>query len=534
MNRVVKRFSADTSRMSNALLDQYWSGDPFLRPFYRHPLHWDSFASAMHERDQFGTDRETLVRELAVQHLAYAEQYPLVKANIEALLRSDCYTVTTGHQLCLATGPLFFLYKIVTTINLCKELTKRHPGKHFVPVYWMASEDHDIAEIDHFQVNGQVIRTSAGWEGPSGRQSVEETGAVWDELQGILAGKPYTEQVLELLRRSYRRSDNLAEATRTIVLELFGDRGLLVVDADRPALKRLFSSVMRQELLGSTTKSVVEEVMVRMQVRHKPQVHVRELNLFYLQERSRNRIVRGEDGLFRVLDSDLVFSVEELEEHLKEHPERFSPNVILRPLYQETLLPNVATVGGPAEVAYWMLLLPLFELHGIPYPMLIPRNQALLIHSRALEKFTRQGFGEEEIFQPAEELTARWLLRHEHLQPAIDDRRKELREVFDRLNGLLSGIDSTLESSVKAEAQRALNGLEQLEKKGTAALKRRHELVLTQIRNLSDRVKPNGSPQERIENFSAFAAEYGTGVLVQNLLDHLRPLDPRFTVLVTE
>ena len=140
----------------------------------------------------------------------------------------------------------------------------------------------------------------------------------------------------------------------------------------------------------------------------------------------------------------------------------------------------------------------------------------------------------EEMFQPADELTSRWLMRHEHLQPSIEEGRKELRQLFDRINGLLSGIDSTLESSVKAEAQRTLNGLDQLEKKGTVALKRRHELVLTQIRNLSDRVNPDGSPQERVENFSGFAAEYGTKVFVQTLLDNLLPLDPRFTVLVVE
>jgi len=318
------------------------------------------------------------------------------------------------------------------------------------------------------------------------------------------------------------------------ILGLLRDEGLLVIDCDRPVFKKMFSIVMRKELFEGATKSVVEEVIDRMQVRHKAQVHVRELNLFYLQDHRRDRIERVEDGSFKVLDTDLFFSAKQIDEMLTRNPERFSPNVILRPLYQESILPNMATVGGPAEVAYWMLLLPLFELHGIPFPVLVPRNQALLLPGKALDKFVRQGFNPEEVFLPVEELIARWLSRNEQLQPSIEKARTQLNEVFESIVGLLSGIDATLESSVRAEAQRSLNGLDQLERKGTAALKRRHELALAQIRSIAERVKPMGSPQERVENFSGFASEYGTKVLVQGLLDVLKPMDARFTLLVTE
>ena len=534
MIREVKQYNAGESLMSSALLDEYWSGDPFLRPFYKHALAWDSFDSAMQYRDRSGTDRETLAHELEHQHQAFSEQFPLVRSNIDALRRSDCYTVTTGHQLCLATGPMFFLYKIITTINLCKELSKRHPGKHFVPVYWMATEDHDIAEIDHFQVNGQTLHANSSWHGPSGRQTVEDLAPLWDELQTLLKGKTNAEQVVERFRRAYVTSSSLADSTRALVLGLFGEEGLLVIDADRPVFKKMFASVLRQELFGGATRPVVGEVIDRMQVRHKAQVHVRELNLFYLQDHRRDRIERVEDGSFKVVDTDLTFSAEQIDEMLTRNPERFSPNVILRPLYQESILPDVATVGGPAEVAYWLLLLPLFELHGIPFPVLVPRNQALLLPGRALDKFLRQGFNPEEVFLPAEELTARWLSRNEQLQPSIEKARTQLNEVFESVVGLLSGIDATLESSVRAEAQRSMNGLDQLERKGIAALKRRHELALAQIRSIAERVKPFGSPQERIENFSGFASEYGAEALVKGLLDVLKPLDPRFTLLVME
>lgn len=534
MIREIRRFDSGTSRMSGALLDQYWSGDSFLRSFYRHAPVWESFEAAMLDRDLFETDRQHLADELELQHQSFMMKCPLVKANIEALRGTDCYTVTTGHQLCLATGPLFFLYKIITTINLCKELIKRHPGKVFVPVYWMATEDHDIAEIDHFHVDGHAIRAGSHWNGPSGRQSVEELGPVWEELRSLLNGKPHAEQVLDNLRRSYHSTATLAEATRELVLDMFGDEGLIVIDADRPSFKRAFLPVMRKELFERTTRPIVEEVISRMQPLHKPQVHVRGLNLFYLQNNRRDRLVLGDDGSIRVMDTDLVFTPQEVELLLTEHPERFSPNVILRPLYQETILPNVATVGGPAEIAYWMLLQPLFESHGIPYPILVPRNQALLITSRVLDKFIRQGFAMDEMFLPADELTAAWLLRNENLKPAIDQGRKQVQDAFDRIAGVFARIDSTLEPSVRAEAQRVVNGLEQLERKGTAALKRRHELALTQVRHMADKIKPNGVPQERVENYSSFAATYGTGTLIRSLMDNFEPLDPRFTVLVTE
>src|SRR5690606_7900716 len=324
--------------------------------------------------------------------------------NITALEDSNTFTVVTGHQLNLFTGPLYFLYKIVSTVNLCKQLTKQYPGNSFVPVYWMASEDHDFEEINFFNFNGKKFQ----WQGPG---TIEQGGAVGayptqglDSVLELFAselGKGIQAQVLvDLFRKAYIEHDNLTDATRYLVNELFSDQGLVILDASDLELKRLFIPQMRQELFEPTSQTTVEKTISELnQVdpSYKIQVNPRAINLFYLDKGSRERIVETETG-YGVNNTNINWSHQELEEHLNNFPDRFSPNVMTRPLYQEVILPNLCYIGGGGELAYWLELKGFFNAQKVPFPMLLLRNSALIISQKQSDKLEKLNISTKQLF----------------------------------------------------------------------------------------------------------------------------------------
>lgn len=523
--------SLSDARVYSSLMTDYVEGHPRLRHFYRYEPHLSAFQMAMEERDKFPFHRDLLAEVMNEQHQDFYSAYPVLSTQVQHLRSRDTYTVTAGHQLCLATGPLFFLYKIASAIRLCRELHDMHPGKHFVPVYWMASEDHDFEEIRSIHVFGKTLTWESSQQGATGRMHTGGIHTLLDELEALCATEPFGRDLMQLLRESYLPGITLAAATRRLVLSLFGHEGLLVVDADHPRLKQAFLPVMREEIALAPSYGIVKQTSEALAQHYKVQVNPRGINLFYLDEQLRERIVQDDDGHFRVLNTDLRFGLDLLLDVLEKNPRNFSPNVVLRPLYQEIILPNLAVIGGPGELAYWLQLKSLFEHFNVSYPVLVPRANALLLKARMLEKAEKAGLALPDIFRPFEELSRSYLRGHDDLSPEIDHTRKALETAFTGLAASFADIDPTLKASVMAELQKSLSGLEQLGRKGMAALKRSHELQLSRIRSITDTVSPGGTPQERHLNFADFYAQAGPD-FVRLLPDHLSVLKGEFTVLV--
>ena len=288
------------------------------------------FEKALSYRKLSADHRNTLVSVLNDQYAALTISEEVDK-NIKSLKDQNTFTVTTGHQLNIFTGPLFFIYKIVSTINICRELTDKFPEYNFVPVYWMASEDHDFDEINHTYVDGEKFIWETEQSGAVGRFTTEELVVLADTIPGKI----------EIFKKAYADSANLADAARHYVNELFGDSGLVVVDADHPELKAEFKSIVKAELLNqSAFVKVTERSEFLIKKGYKPQLNPREINLFYLDDGLRARIEK-EGELYKIVDTDLSFTQTEILSLLDEHPEKFSPNVILRPVYLEIILPNL-------------------------------------------------------------------------------------------------------------------------------------------------------------------------------------------------
>ena len=263
----------------------------------------------------------------------------------------------------------------------------------------------------------------------------------------------------------------------------------------------------------------------------KAQAAPREINVFYLQANSRERIVRLVDGNYGVNNTNLVFSESELLQRLDEQPELFSPNVILRPLYQETLLPNIAWIGGGGEVAYWLERKTLFEHYKIPYPILVRRNSVLLMEEAILNKWTKLGFTIEDLFEELSVLQARYVNSNADSSLSLETERHNLEALFEQIAQKAKSVDSSLEGSVKAELVKTLKGIEQLEARLFKAEKQKYDTALNQISTLKGKAFPEGNLQERHDNFLSFYIKYGEG-LMQTLKERLQPIDANMDIIV--
>lgn len=511
------------------LICDYLDQKESLKPFYNRFPNIGNFKAQIEEKSNFSEQgRKVLSDSLLKQYggLANAEAS---LSNIEILKDSKTFTVTTGHQLNLFTGPLYFLYKIVSTINLSRELKKHYPAYNFVPVYWMATEDHDFEEINFINLFGGRLRWNKEAAGPVGRLKTEGFETLIAELQEHLGPGTFAKQFCDLLTEAYVKHENLTQATRYVVHHLFGEHGLVIVDGDDASLKSLIQPYFEAELLESASHEPVSKTTQKLEEQYFQQVHPREINLFYIKDGLRERIERR-DGQWFVLNTELQFSKEEILAELKSHPERFSPNVILRPLYQEVILPNLAYIGGGGELAYWFQLEEMFDTFKVPFPMLMLRNSALWVPAKEQKRIQDLGLQVESLFQPLHELKKQFVQEHAPMDTELSPYESKLQQMFDELEDIANLTDKSMLGAVNAQRQKQLNGLDNLRKKLIRAEKRRQDTSMDKVKRVYYALFPKGSLQERHDNLSVYYAEHGPA-FINRLFECLNPLDYRFVVI---
>ncbi len=503
-----------TNAFSTAFLD-YVNNASDLRPFYGERPTLEGMAKVM--ENYSSVDRETLVNTLEEQYLGVG-MYDAVKDNLEALRSENTFTVTTGHQLNIFGGPLFFIYKLVTVIKLAKEL-EASTGKKIVPVYWMASEDHDYEEINHFRLFNKKYEWNTLQTGAVGRFFTENFEEIFERLP----------EEIKLFEDAYLRGRTLAEATRCFVNTLFGDHGLVILDADDRALKANFASIMEEEMMsGSSEKLVLDASSKLEKLGYKPQIHPRPINLFYMEDGLRGRIVR-EGETFGVLNNGPSFSKEQLLTKLEASPEAFSPNVVLRPVYQQKILPNLAYVGGPAEIVYWLQLKDVFDHFKVDFPALVPRNFALVIPKPQAKKMDKLELSVEDLFLDEEMLKKQFVDKHSEYDLGLDDENKALEEVFEAILEKVKLVDGSMEGYLKGEQKKAFAQLKNIERRLKKAEEKKQETEVGQLLNLKSRLFPNGGLQERVDNFLNFYLN--DEGFIDTLFEAFDPLDFKMVVL---
>jgi bacillithiol biosynthesis cysteine-adding enzyme BshC len=516
------------TRSFSKLLINYLANEESLRAFYGNRPDIDGFKKQLEEKHF--PYREELKQVLIEQYRDYKSNEKSIH-NIESLADSNTFTVTTGHQLNLFTGPLYFIFKIVSTIVLAKRLKENFPDKNFVPVFWMATEDHDFAEINHTSLFGKTIQWDVPATGATGRIKTAGIEETVKEYQSILGLSENSSKLSDLIESAYIHKGTLSEATRHLVNELFADYGLVIIDADTPALKKLFAPIMMEDILKEVSYHTISKTTDALEkAGYKAQVHIREINFFYLGNDFRERIVKNAMGQYEVLNQNLSFTEDELIKEIENHPERFSPNAVLRPLYQEVVLPNLAYIGGAAEVAYWMQLKEMFAHYQVLFPILIPRNSAMLTDDSVAEKIFRLNFTFKSIFKDSEVLKKEYVRLHTTNRLNLDDEWREMKGIFEKIKLRAHKIDPSLGPSTDAVKARLKRTFDSLEKKLLKAEQRNFSESQVQIERIKNKLFPDGILQERVENFAFYYLKYGDS-FIDELVKNLEPLDFKFTVL---
>lgn len=523
---------AQTGYFSNLICD-YLERKKDLKTFYHRFPQLDNFKEQILEKE---AGYPTKNRE--VLHKALERQYKGIKiskktgANINLLKEDKTLTVVTGHQLNLFTGPLYFLYKIVSTINLTSALKKKYPDYNFVPIYWMATEDHDFEEINYFNYGGKKLQWNREASGAVGKLNTDGLDAVYEAFSNELGRGDNADTLKRLFSEAYLKHQNLTDATRYLANELFGAYGLVSVDGDDPSLKQLLAPYIEKDVLENTAFKKVTETIARLEEipeEYHIQVNPREINYFYLAEGLRERIIEKGDR-FYVNGTQIEFSKEELLTELNSHPERFSPNVITRPIYQEAILPNLCYIGGGGELAYWLQLKTSFEAMGVPFPILLLRNSALVITQKQDKKLKKLNLQVPDLFLGQSSFINKRIREISNIEIDFSPQRKHLETQFQSLYLLAEQTDTSFLGAVRAQEKKQKKGLDHLEKRLLKAQKRKlkdHVIRMTEIQNT---LFPNGSLQERNLNFSELYMEMGED-LIPFLMSSLKPLQIEFFLL---
>lgn len=495
-----------TGLFDQLILDYVW-GSNQIQEFYKYPFNQSGFKNSLADEFHAKVNRRLLVGELKRQQALVNNTHAKTNSNIEWLLNEETFTVTTGHQLCLFTGPLYFIYKIISVINLCETLKSEFPDKKFVPVYWMASEDHDAEEINHANVFNKKVSWLTNQKGSVGEFSTDGIASVINELKTILGHSPNADELIDLFTTAYTKHTNLSLAMRYIVNEWFGEYGLVVLDGNSAELKKCFTKTLKQEITEQVSFSQVTSTISKLSEHYKIQVNPREINLFYKDDQLRERLVK-ENTFYKVNHSDLSFSYDDMIKLIDEQPEKFSPNVVLRPVFQQTILPNVAYVGGPGELAYWLEYKNMFESFQVSFPVLVPRQFVSFMDKNSENKWNKLGFTIEDTFREIEELT-KDLIRKLQPDVSLEGFKQEIEKIYLLLQDQVLQIDKTLQGSVDAEKQKTLNGISSIEQKMNKAIKQKSETDINQIKSVKTKLYPNQIPQERYDNVSMYYAKYG-------------------------
>lgn len=514
--------------------DSGWFSEQHLRLVYdqnsfskyiTEPFSKDALVRQIERKSaQFGAEsRDNLKKALEAQYNGH-EVSDVVAKNIASLALENTFTITTGHQLSLFTGPLYFVIKILHVVKMCEELNQEHSDYNFVPVYWMATEDHDFEEIQSCSIFNNKITWESDQKGPVGLFDLDGLEEVKAQLHELFKNNSEGEvhRFIDALNGS-----NYADAMRNLVNALFGDRGVLIVDGDDPILKAAFEPILRKELESSFAAPQVNAVTTELlKDGGKDQVMAREINLFYNDKGIRSRIQRGSDGLF----ADGVGALDL--ESLLSTSQKVSPNVILRPLYQEFVLPNLTYVGGGGEISYWLQLKGVFDAAEVVYPLIQVRNSVVWIDRGTKGKLDKLGAQPTDVFKNED------VWKKEYVQAnAGDDLDMSgidaaLSSLKSELSQVILGIDSNKEQFLKAELSRIEKQVDGMKDKAVKFSKGQHDQAMKAIEFVKSRINPNGGLQERSVNFFQFCNTGEVEPVIQALYSGLHPFEGDLVFLV--
>ena len=493
-----------------------------------HMPNLSAFGAALEAKRKQQFDRDTLVEVLTEQY----KHLDVTNSHLKDLSASNQFFVTTAHQPSLFTGPLYFIYKICSAINLARTLEVQYNDNQIHPLLIIGGEDHDFDEINHLNLFGRSFSWETHQQGACGKMSLDGIDTVREEIKQVLGSSPFADELRAMLDASFGDSTrNYGQAMQHFVLTLFEGTRLIVLQMDDPRLKKQFATVMEDELLNQTSQGFIEESQKGLESEgFKPQAYIREINLFYFSENGRHRIALDGEGKYRVVDTEISFTREEMQAEVAARPERFSPNVNLRPLYQETVLPNLAYIGGGGELAYWLERKAQFGHYNVPFPILIRRNSVLYIDKGNRKLREKLGIEIPELFDHPDLVVKNWIKTNSTKEVELRDQMQSIDSAIDQMIAKAKPVDPTVAQKIEAFKAKVHKEIDGLEKRLIRAEKSQHDVTVQKIEKLLNKLFPGGSLQERHDNFMSIYLQQGRPYL-DRMIEVLDPLRRGFIIL---
>ena len=529
MSKSSKHIPFSSTHVFSKLINDYLEGKGNAMDFVQYAPNVDGCKAAIEGRKKYPINRVLLFDVLTKQY-SNLTQEKAVNDQIALLKKDSTFVVTTAHQPNLFTGPLYFFYKIIHAIQLAASLKATFPEYDFVPVYYMGSEDADLDEVGAFNLDHKKCQWVTKQTGAIGRMQVDDALLVLlKQLESYWSILPQGQKALEILKDAYQKGKTISEATLSFVHAFFGSKGLLVLQPDDTALKAVFIPVMEKELLTSFSHEAIQPTIAALSKDYHVQSEGRSINLFYLKDSIRARIEKQGDQ-FIVVDTDIQFTEKEIIAELHQYPERFSPNVILRGVYQETILPGVVFVGGGGELAYWMELKNVFQQVGVHYPLLQLRNSFLLIRQKQADQWAAMQFEEQDLFKPILELEVAYVKKYATQALDLQDQINHLTTLYTTIKNEVVKVDPTLGTHAENLAQQAKAKLLSLEKKMLRAEKRKQSVDIQRIHRIKKELFPQDNLQEREEHFSKWVGQYDLS-WIETIMEHSTGLESKFSII---
>ena len=508
---------------SKFILD-FIAGDISLANFISTDYQLKDFKSQLSKKDFSIEKRRILSEVIASQYESTGLPNP---ESLELLLAENTFTVTTGHQLCLFGGPQYFIHKIISVISLAHKLKVAYPEYNFIPIFWMASEDHDFDEISSVKIFNENIKVEGENSRLVGRIPTNEFSSSLEELEQLFKNDSRGEHLISIFKEAFNKN-NWADCTRYWVNQLFKKHGLVIVDADSLQLKNIFSSIIELEIKDQFIYNQVEKTNKELvELGYKPQVNPREINLFYILDGERIRII-FENNQFRIGDD--FYSEIQICDLIKSNPENFSPNVLMRPLYQECILPNLAYIGGPAEIAYWGQLKGVFNVSNILFPKLLLRDHFGWINKADLAWWKSNQLDEKDLLVDFDVLANKIILKDKTLSFDLENDMEQIRIKFQNE---ITAIDPSILGMLNGELAKFQKGLNKIQSKLNSASKRKNELFYNKVKKIQKSLINNKVLNERVDGFIPVYVNLDKDYL-KSLIEFSNPFESNLKIIVKD
>ena len=442
--------------------------------------------------------------------------------NIDLIDGEKTVAVVTGQQLGIFGGPLYTIYKIITAIKLAKQLSERYDDYDFIPVFWLEADDHDFNEvrsINIFDNENQILNIGYhdGIDDEDAKQSVGKI--IFDELlneffskfESSLRETDFKNELLTKLKECYQVGKSFKKSFIELLYWLFDSHGLVIFDPQDYRVKELLKPIFTKEINDFTihTQKLIQ-VSAKLEEMYHAQVKVKPVNLFYHTDDGRYSVEPVEE-IFKLRRKRKQFTKEEILAEIENSPEKFSPNVLLRPICQDYLLPTGFYIGGPSEISYFAQVTPLYDFYRIVTPIIYPRASATLVEKNVETSLDKYDLTMNDIFVGLDELKQKVVseLSENNIDKAFNYALVEIELAFDKLKENLFAIDKTLVDASARYRERVLSSINELKSKAGKAQDTKHETTIRQLTRISNLLYPLDNLQEREINFSYFYNKYG-------------------------